>query len=192
MDREPLILEPETSIREAARSMTEEGRPAALVRLTDDDMGLVTDADLRELGLAEGRSPDDPVRSVAQTEPLIAPGDHTVGEVLIDLLEAHRRDICVTDRNGRIVGLLGIEDLAGGEHSSFALRELEEADVDSGWSRRSPRASADANHAALPARHHRCSRRKRRVTMAVGLAFESHGRAGHRSGLDGARQSAGG
>ena len=104
MDREPLILEPETSIREAARSMTEEGRPAALVRLTDDDMGLVTDADLRELGLAEGRSPDDPVRTVAQTEPMIAPGDHTVGEVLIDLLEAHRRDLCVTDRNGRIVG----------------------------------------------------------------------------------------
>ena len=133
MDREPLILEPETSIREAARSMTEEGRPAALVRMTDDEMGLVTDADLRELGLAEGRSPDDPVRTVAQTEPLIAPGDHTVGEVLIDLLEAHRRDICVTDRNGRIVGLLGIEDLAGGEHSSFALRrELSGApDVDS-------------------------------------------------------------
>ena len=133
MDREPLILEPETSIREAARWMTEEGRPAALVRLTDDDMGLVTDADLRALGLAERRSPDDPVRSVAQTEPLIAPGDHTVGEVLIDLLEAHRRDICVTDRNGRIVGLLGIEDLAGGEHSSFALRrELSGApDVDS-------------------------------------------------------------
>ena len=28
--------------------MTEESRPAALVRLTDDEMGLVTDADLRE------------------------------------------------------------------------------------------------------------------------------------------------
>src|SRR5262249_58952697 len=74
------------------------------------------------------RSPDDPVSTVVQTDPPLAPGDHTVGEVLIDLLEAHRRDICVTDRTGRIVGLLGIEDLAGGEHSSFALRrELAEA-----------------------------------------------------------------
>ena len=73
VDREPLILEPETSVREAARTMTDEGRPAALVRLADG-MGMVTDADLRELGLAAGRSPDDPVRTVAQTEPLSAPG----------------------------------------------------------------------------------------------------------------------
>ncbi len=127
VDREPLILEPDTSLRGAARTMTDEGRPAALVRLADG-MGMVTDADLREHGLAAGRSLDDPVRTVAQTEPLSAPGDHTVGEVLVDLLEAHRRDLCVTDRNGQIVGLLGIEDLAGGEHSSFALRrELAEA-----------------------------------------------------------------
>ena len=127
VDREPLILEPQASLREAARAMTEESRPAALVRL-DDEMGMVTDADLREHVLAEGRSPEDPVTTVTQTEPLRAPGDHTVGEVLIDLLEAHRRDLCVTDRNGRIVGILGIEDLTGGEHSSFALRrELAEA-----------------------------------------------------------------
>ncbi|HEX5822195.1 MAG TPA: cyclic nucleotide-binding domain-containing protein, partial [Solirubrobacterales bacterium] len=127
VDREPLILEPDTSLRGAARTMTDEGRPAALVRLADG-MGMVTDADLRELGLAAGRSPDDPVRTVAQTEPLRAPGDHTVGEVLVDLLEAHRRDVCVIDRRGEVVGLLGIEDLAGGERSSFALRrELAEA-----------------------------------------------------------------
>src|SRR4029079_4261577 len=128
LDREPLVLEPETSLRDAARSMTEAGRPAALVRLGGDGMGIVTDADLRELGLAAGRSADDPVSAVAQTDPFVAPGDHTIGEVLVELLEAQRRDVCVTDRTGRIVGLLGIEDLAGGEHSSFALRkELNEA-----------------------------------------------------------------
>src|SRR6185503_17882685 len=33
LDRKPLVLEPETSLRDAARSMTEAGRPAALVRL---------------------------------------------------------------------------------------------------------------------------------------------------------------
>ncbi len=127
VDREPLVLEPDVSLRLAASLMTDEDRPAALVRLADG-MGLVTDADLREQGLAAGRSPDDPVSTVAQTEPLLAPGDHTVGEMLVELLEAHRRDLCVTDRNGRIVGLLGIEDLAGGEHSSFAVRrELKEA-----------------------------------------------------------------
>jgi CBS domain-containing protein len=127
VDREPLVLEPDMSLRDVARAMTDAGRPAALVRL-DGEMGLVTDAELREQGLAADRSPEDPVRTIAQKEPLRAPADHTVGEVLVDLLEAQRRDICVTDRNGRIVGLLGIEDLAGGEHSSFAIRrELAEA-----------------------------------------------------------------
>jgi CBS domain-containing protein len=127
VDREPLVLEPEMSLRDVARAMTDAGRPAALVSL-DGGMGLVTDAGLREQGLAADRSPEDPVRTIAQKEPLRAPADHTVGEVLVDLLEAQRRDVCVTDRNGRIVGLLGIEDLAGGEHSSFAIRrELAEA-----------------------------------------------------------------
>ena len=127
VDREPLVLDPEASLRDAARAMTDEARTAALVRLPGG-LGSVTDADMREQGIAAGRSPDEPVSAVAQAEPLRAPGDHTVGEVLVEMLEARRRDICVTDRDGRIVGLLGIEDLVGGEHLSFALRsELAEA-----------------------------------------------------------------
>jgi CBS domain-containing protein len=117
----PLILGPETSLRDTARALTEAHTTAALVEI-GEAMGIVTDADLRERGLAAGLSPDDPVRAAAQPEPLRVGGDRTVGEALVDMVEAGRRDLCVTDEHGRVVGLLGIEDLAGGEHAPFTLR----------------------------------------------------------------------
>ena len=103
----------------------------------------------------------------------------------IDLLEAHRRDLCVTDRNGRIVGLLGIEDLAGGEHSSFALRrELAEApDLDAlvaTVNEGLPRLLTSLLSAGLgPARYHQGARRESDVvTMRLlDFAFERHGQA---------------
>jgi CBS domain-containing protein len=119
---EPLVLAPDTSLRETARAMTEAHTTAALVRIADG-LGIVTDADLRERGLAAGLSPDDPVRAVAQTELLRVGGDRTVGEALVDMLEAGRRDLCVVDGRGDLVGLLGIEELAGGEHAPFSLRQ---------------------------------------------------------------------
>jgi CBS domain-containing protein len=130
--RQPLVLEPEVSLRDAARRMSEEHVSAALVGLPDGP-ALLTDAGLRERALAEGRSAEDPVRLVAAPDPLTAPGDRTVGEALVDLLEAESRDLCVTDEgDGSIIGILGIEDLAGGEHSPFALRRalLRASDTD--------------------------------------------------------------
>jgi CBS domain-containing protein len=114
----PLVLDPETSLRDAARALTEARATAALV----GDEGIVTDADLRARGLAEGLPLDAPVRAVTQHEPLRIVRDRTVGEALVDMLEAGRREVCVTDELDRVVGLLGIEDLAGGEHAPFALR----------------------------------------------------------------------
>ena len=65
-----------------------------------EGMGLVTDAELRELGLAAGRSPEDPVRTIAQTEPLSAPADYTVGEVLVEragLVGANEKHVPLDD-----------------------------------------------------------------------------------------------
>ena len=119
---EPLMLAPDASLRDAARAMTEAHTTAALVRV-DGDPGVVTDADLREHALAAGLSPDDPVRLAMEPDPLFVRRDRTAGEALVDMIEAGRRDVCVTDGAGRVIGLLGIEHLAGGEHAPFALRQ---------------------------------------------------------------------
>jgi CBS domain-containing protein len=120
VDREPVFVSGGASIRDVAAAMTAGHASAALVD-TGDGVGIVTDRDLRERVLAEGRSADDPV-AFAVRPAVTAPADRTASEALVDLLDGDRRELCVTGRDGRIVGLLSMEDIAGGEHSPFALR----------------------------------------------------------------------
>jgi CBS domain-containing protein len=120
VDRPPVFVPADASIRDAAVAMTAAHATAALVQ-TGDGMGIVTDRDLRERVLAAGRSPVEPV-SIAVRPALCVPAERTASEALVDLLDAERRELCVTDPGGRIVGLLSVEDIAGGEHSPFALR----------------------------------------------------------------------
>jgi len=120
VDRGPVFVEPHAPIRDAAAAMTAAHVQAALVR-TRDGLGIVTDRDLRERVLATGLSSDAPVAAAVRPA-LTAPADRTASEALVDLLDAERRELCVTDGDGRVVGLLSVEDIAGGEHSPFALR----------------------------------------------------------------------
>jgi CBS domain-containing protein len=120
VSRPPVTVDPTSSIREAAAAMTAAHVTAALVR-TADGVGVITDRDLRERVLAQGRAPVEPV-AVAVRPALRAPADRTASEALVDLLDAEARELCVEGADGSILGLLSVEDIAGGEHSPFALR----------------------------------------------------------------------
>jgi len=120
VDRPPVVVSADTLIRDAAAAMTDAHATAALVDGAGEP-GIVTDADLRERVLAAGLSPDDAVR-VAVRPALTAPADRTASEALVDLLDGERREVCVLGPDGRVLGVLGVEDIAGGEHSPFALR----------------------------------------------------------------------
>jgi CBS domain-containing protein len=120
VDRPPVVVSPDATIADAATAMTEAHANAALVDAADG-IGIVTDADLRERVLASGRAADEPIRLAARPA-LTAPADRTASEALVDLLDAEERELCVLGPDGRVLGLLGIEDIAGGEHSPFALR----------------------------------------------------------------------
>jgi CBS domain-containing protein len=120
VERPPVFVSADATIGEAAAAMTAAHATAALVDTTDG-LGIVTDRDLRERVLARGRAPVEPV-GIAVRPALCAPADRTASEALVDLLDAERRELCVTGPGGRIVGLLSVEDIAGGEHSPFALR----------------------------------------------------------------------
>ena len=119
-DRPPVLVAADQSVREAAAAMTEARVTAALVEPADGS-GIVTDADLREHVLAAGLGPDDPVRVAVRSPALTAPADRTAGEALIDLLDAGVRELLVTGRDAD-GGTCRLEDIAGGEHSPFALR----------------------------------------------------------------------
>jgi len=120
VDRAPVFVTPHATIQDVSAAMTAAHTTAALVE-TRDGLGIITDRDLRERVLATGLSSDAPV-AVALRPALTAPADRTASEALVDLLDAEQRELCVTGPDGRIVGLLSVEDIAGGEHSPFALR----------------------------------------------------------------------
>jgi CBS domain-containing protein len=72
--------------------------------------------------LAFGRSPEEPVRAAARVPAPRAPADRTAGEALVDLLDLGVRELCVEDSNGTVLGVLTVEQIAGGENSPFVLR----------------------------------------------------------------------
>ena len=61
-----VVRDASTPISEVARAMADAGVTAAVVRLADQ-IGIVTDWDIRARVVAEGRSPDDPIGAVPRS-----------------------------------------------------------------------------------------------------------------------------
>ena len=122
--RAPLVLcSPETSIREAARLMTEEGATSVVVDLGDDGLGILTDRDLRSRVVAEGVDPSAPVARVMSAPAYTVAADRRGSEVLLDMLDRCIRHFPVVSATGRVVGVVEDSDLvAVATRSSFHLR----------------------------------------------------------------------
>jgi CBS domain-containing protein len=125
--RPPLTVSPDASVRDVARTFTDNHVTAAYVDLPNGEPGIVTDGDLRERVLGAGLGADDPVRAAVLTPALCVQSESTVGEALLTLLDAGRREALVTEA-GEVVGIVSVEDIAAGERSVFSLRrEIDKA-----------------------------------------------------------------
>ena len=125
--REPLLVEGSTPVGEVARRMTEEGAPAAVVRLGPGEsgsgesgsgksgpggFGIVTDRLLRTRVLVEGRSADTPARLVMDTTAPVAVMGDSAAEALMLMLDRDAEFLLVTDRAGGLRGVVGPRDFA--------------------------------------------------------------------------------
>ncbi len=107
----PLLCRGDEPIRAAAKRMTTEGASAILVRTGPEQLGIVTDSDLRSRVVAAGLSPDAPVSAI-MTEPAYAVrADRLGGEVLLDMLERDVHHIPVLSPAGEILGVIDDGDL---------------------------------------------------------------------------------
>jgi CBS domain-containing protein len=124
--RPPVTVGADSSVRDVARTLTEARVTAAFVDMPDAP-AMVTDADLREHILGAGLGADEPVRAALRTPALCVPAERTVGEALLELLDAGLREALVTEL-GQVVGVVSVEDIAAGERSVFSLRrEIDKA-----------------------------------------------------------------
>jgi len=106
-----LRCEPEQSISEVARRMTELGADCAVVELGEAGLGIVTDRDLRTRVLAAGLPASAPVSTVMTTPVFTVSPDRMGGEVLFDLLERGIRHAPIVTENGQLVGVVDEADL---------------------------------------------------------------------------------
>jgi CBS domain-containing protein len=108
VDRPPLVVEPGATVADVARAMREAGRGAALVG--SDSPGIVTDRDLRNRVVAEGRQADTPVREVMSHPVTMLAAEAPIHEALLVMLDRDIHHIPVT-RAGRIVSMVTDKDL---------------------------------------------------------------------------------
>jgi CBS domain-containing protein len=127
--RELVVCAPDTPIREAAQRMTDTGATCVVVQ-AGEELGIVTDRDLRSRVVAAGLSADAPV-SAAMTAPAItAAADRPGGLVLLDMLDFGVRHLPVVSGTGIVLGVVDDADLAAAEARTPFLLRAAIADAD--------------------------------------------------------------
>ncbi len=118
------FCEPEDSVRAAARLLGADGVSALLIRLSAEELGIVTDADVRAAVASDGTRFDAPVRAIARTPIPTIPLGQLAIEATVDML-AHGTEHAAVLDSGRVAGILSAADLLGLEaRSPIALRHM--------------------------------------------------------------------
>ncbi len=121
--RPPSFCEPEDSLREVAGRLDRDASAAALlVRLGGDELGMITDAEVRAW-VAGGRGDGaTPVSALARTPVVTVPVGQLAVEATVDMLAAGVEHVAVLDGE-RVCGVLSAADLLGLDaRSPIALR----------------------------------------------------------------------
>nr|WP_163500683.1 DUF294 nucleotidyltransferase-like domain-containing protein [Halomonas socia] len=137
VSRRPLMIEESASVQELAQRMNEENVSSALVLTTAEDdpryqfndpdgqswtlKGIVTDQDLRNRVLAEGRSVSTRVGEIVSSRLISVQSDKSVHEAMLSMLRNNVHHLPVLHRR-RPMGVLHLSDIIRYEtHSSLYL-----------------------------------------------------------------------
>lgn len=112
MTRDVQLATPTQTIREAAQMMAELDAGALPVQQDDRLVGMITDRDIAVRAVAQGKSPDTPVRDVMSRELLYCFEDQEVKDISRNMGEVKVRRLPVVNRDKRLVGIVSLGDLA--------------------------------------------------------------------------------
>jgi CBS domain-containing protein len=115
MSRRPALIDPSTTIAQAARTMRDGDLGSLLVGRDEQVFGIVTDRDIVVRALADDASPTfEQVCDVMSSEVLSCFEDQPVETVARMMAEHGVRRLPVLDRRGRLTGVVSLSDLRGG------------------------------------------------------------------------------
>jgi CBS domain-containing protein len=121
--RPAVVCEPAWSVRQVARQMAEAEASAAVVRLADGDLGIVTDRDLRDRVVAGEVTPDAPVSEVMSAPAVTVSPERPGADVMLEMLDRDIHHVPVVWPHGEVLGILSDRDLLVAEiQVPFSLR----------------------------------------------------------------------
>ena len=119
MTRDVELVSPTQTIRDAAQMMAELDAGALPVQQDDRLVGMITDRDIAVRAVAQGKSPETPVRDVMSHELLYCFDDQEIEDVSRNMGEVKVRRLPVVNRDKRLVGIISIGDLARKEEQTL-------------------------------------------------------------------------
>ncbi len=126
LKREPVMIKCETSIREAARLMSQENVSSVLVMCNGTLGGIVTDKDLRQRVLAVDLDPGTAIEKVMTANPRALTAEAGVDEALLLMMRANYHHLPIVDKNGQPLGLVTAGDIlrSQSEHPIRLVRDI--------------------------------------------------------------------
>lgn len=118
------IVDPETTVREAAKKMAEIDAGVLPVSENDRLIGMITDRDIAVRCVAEGRGADAKVREIMTCEVKYCFDDQEVEDVADNMAEQQLRRLPVVNRDKRLVGIVSLGDIAAGEEADVSGEAL--------------------------------------------------------------------
>lgn len=112
--RDPLWCRADTTIREAARAMTEANQ-SCIVFPSNGGVGIMTDSDCRRLVATGDLGADTPVSAIASAPARAVDIGTTVSSAFLEMIKHGVHHLVVTDADGRAVGITRVADLSSVE-----------------------------------------------------------------------------
>jgi len=125
LNREPVLVDSEVSIREAAQEMSTEKVSSILIVENGELCGIVTDKDLRQRVLVEGLDSGLPIKTVMTANPMSIPADTDVDSALLIMMRKNYHHLPIVDGR-KPLGLVTAGDIlrAQSEHPLRLVRDI--------------------------------------------------------------------
>ena len=124
MTRDVRLANPDQTIQDAAKMMSDVDAGVLPVGENDRLVGMITDRDIAVRAVAQGKGPQTLVREVMTDHVHYCFDDEDTGEVTRKMAGSQVRRLPVVNRDKRLVGILSIGDLATGRESAEAGEAL--------------------------------------------------------------------
>jgi len=125
LNRDPVLVDSDVSIREAAQVMSTENVSSILIVQNGDLCGIVTDKDLRSRVLVEGLESSLPIKTVMTVSPMSIPADADVDSALLIMMRKNYHHLPIVD-GVKPLGLVTAGDIlrAQSEHPLRLVRDI--------------------------------------------------------------------